>query len=81
MASWRRYRVLDRFLPNPTVSNARVSATSGGLGGRPAVQIEDLPGVYLAGDWVGNEGQMCDASLASARTASETSHLAPAGAR
>jgi phytoene dehydrogenase-like protein len=58
-----------RFVPDFVVAEAMVAAQDGGLRGRPAVEVEDAPGVFVAGDWVGVEGQLADASLASARTA------------
>jgi phytoene dehydrogenase-like protein len=40
-----------------------------GFGGRPPVAVPDLPGVFVAGDWVGAEGLLADAVFASARAA------------
>jgi len=63
-------RLVDvRYLPAMIAANARVTAASGGLGGRPPVDAE--PGVFLAGDWVGDEGMLADAACASARKAAE----------
>jgi hypothetical protein len=50
-------------------AQALVTAAGGGLAGRPAVEVPEVPGLYLAGDWVGAEGLLADASLASARRA------------
>lgn len=61
---WRSRVVHRRFFPALTASNsvpvvgARRPAASTGIGG-----------LYLAGDWVGDEGMLADASLASARAA------------
>jgi phytoene dehydrogenase-like protein len=66
---WREVTLRRRFLPELVVSNALVTAAQGGLGGRPAVEVPEVPGLYLAGDWVGAEGLLADASLASARRA------------
>jgi pyruvate/2-oxoglutarate dehydrogenase complex dihydrolipoamide dehydrogenase (E3) component len=38
---------------------------------RPSARTP-IEGVYLAGDWVGDEGMLSDAALASARAASKT---------
>jgi phytoene dehydrogenase-like protein len=65
---WRDVLVERRFLPNLTVANALATAEAGGLAGRPAV-ASAMPGVYLAGDWVGADGWLADASLASAKLA------------
>ena len=63
-------RIADlRYLPSMVVANARVTAATGGLRGRPAVDAE--PGVWLAGDWVGDEGMLADAACASAAAAAE----------
>ncbi len=57
--------VVRRFLAHMTVSNALPLASSGGLAGRPAVGDTGVPGVTMAGDWVGPVGLLADASLAS----------------
>ena len=36
---------------------------------RPGVALPDAPGVFIAGDWVGDEGMISDASAASAMEA------------
>jgi phytoene dehydrogenase-like protein len=66
---WREVLVRRRFLPHLTASNALVTAAGGGFAGRPPVEVPETPGLYLAGDWVGAEGLLADASLASARRA------------
>jgi hypothetical protein len=71
---WRRLAVHQRFLPDLVVSNALTT---------PAPRIEpavsEAPGLFVAGDWVGDEGLLADASLASARAAARAL-LAGAGA-
>lgn len=49
------------------VSNAIVSAATGGLAGRPDPKIAD--NLYIVGDWVGKEGLLSNASVASAKHA------------
>jgi len=66
---WRAHLVTRRFLPSMTVAHALPTAAGGGLAGRPGPAVPDLPHVFVAGDWVGGEGQLADASLASARRA------------
>jgi len=61
--------VTSRFLARMVVAGAAPIAARGGLGGRPAVDAAGLPGVYLAGDWVGPTGLIADAALASGRVA------------
>ena len=66
---WREVLVKKRPLPNMVVCNAIVTAADGGLAGRPDTKItEDL---YVVGDWVGKEGLLSNASVASAKRASE----------
>jgi phytoene dehydrogenase-like protein len=61
--------VTSRFLARMVVAGAAPIAARGGLGGRPAVDASGLPGVYLAGDWVGPTGLLADAALASGQVA------------
>jgi hypothetical protein len=52
-----------------TVTNGLVTAADGGTAGRPGPQVtSDL---FVVGDWVGAEGMLVDASLASAKRAAE----------
>jgi len=66
---WRDGVVRQRFLPDLLVSHALPEAVRGGTRGRPGPRVPDVPGLYVAGDWVGPEGLLADASLASARAA------------
>jgi hypothetical protein len=52
-----------------TVAAALPTAASGGFAGRPRVGDSGVAGVFLAGDWVGPEGHLLDASVASAEAA------------
>jgi len=63
---WRERVVHRRFLPSMTVSNALVRP-----GSRRPAAVTAIKGLYLAGDWVGDEGILSDAALASARTAAK----------
>ena len=49
--------------------SALPTAESGGFAGRPGPRVPELETLYLAGDWVGPEGFLMDASVASARSA------------
>jgi hypothetical protein len=40
-----------------------------GLAGRPGAAVPGLPGVFVAGDWVGPEGWLSDGSLVSGERA------------
>jgi phytoene dehydrogenase-like protein len=68
---WRDVVAHQRFMPDLTVMHAMPTAASGGTRGRPGPQVEDVPGLLVIGDWVGKEGLLADAGLASARKASE----------
>lgn len=68
---WREVVVHRRFLPDMIVMNAIPSASGDGTRGRPSPEVADVRGLYVAGDWVGDEGLLVDASLASARRAAE----------
>jgi len=63
---WRDVLVHRRFLPAMTVSNALALPDVP----RPS-PITPVPGLFVAGDWVGDEGVLSDASLASARAAAK----------
>ena len=64
---WRQVLVKKRPLPSMVVSNAVVTAATGGLAGRPDARIAD--NLYIVGDWVGKEGLLSNASVASAKHA------------
>jgi len=68
---WRGAVVQRRFLPDMIVMNAMPLASLDGIAGRPGAEITDVNGLFVAGDWVGNEGLLVDASLASAKAAAE----------
>ncbi len=68
---WRQVMVKRVFLPRIAAAGALPLADTGGLGGRPSTMAAGVDGVYLAGDWVGAEGFLADASAASARQAAE----------
>jgi hypothetical protein len=59
-----------QYLPRITVVERLDRASEGGVSGRPEAAVAELPGVFLAGDWVSSQGWLADASLGSARSAS-----------
>jgi phytoene dehydrogenase-like protein len=61
---WRDVLVHRRFLPSMTVANSL--PVPGVARPTPATGVH---GLYVAGDWVGDEGLLSDAALASARAA------------
>src|SRR5579883_231786 len=64
---WRARVTARRFLPNLVSTSALVEARTR----RPEVDATGAVGVFIAGDWVGSEGMLVDAALASARTAAQ----------
>ena len=58
--------VMERYLHKVTVTWGMPTAEPGGLVGRPAVAVPERPGLFVAGDWVGDRGLLADASAASA---------------
>lgn len=68
---WRELVVEQRFLPNMTVCNGLATASNGGLAGRPGPAVPGIRNLYVAGDWVGSEGWLADASCASAKQTAE----------
>jgi thioredoxin reductase len=61
--------VHERFLAKMVVTHTAPSPSLGGLRGRPSVDATGLPNVFIAGDWVGAEGLLADASIASGHAA------------
>jgi phytoene dehydrogenase-like protein len=74
---WRDHVMTKRFLPNMVVVHDLPRADTGGLSGRVGIIVRD--NVYLAGDWVGDEAMLADASVASAAEASRRVLAAVAG--
>lgn len=66
---WRERVVHRRFLPHMVVTHGLVTAAQGGKTGRPGPQVDGVTGLYVAGDWVGPDGMLADASFASASRA------------
>jgi phytoene dehydrogenase-like protein len=66
---WRDHLVRRRFLPAIEAVGALPTAGGGGFAGRPSIDVPGLANLYIAGDWVGPEGFLVDASAASAAAA------------
>jgi len=69
---WREVLVNRQYLPRIEAVGALPTAESGGFAGRPGPRVPGLEDLYLAGDWVGPEGFLVDASVASARRAAKS---------
>lgn len=61
--------VVARYLHRMSVAGSTPTPGTGGLAGRPEVSDPALPGVLVAGDWVGPTGYLADAALVSAERA------------
>jgi phytoene dehydrogenase-like protein len=61
MPGWQDHAEVVRFLPRMTVTHAIASPQ-----GRPDIDATGMPGVALAGDWIGPQGMLADAAVASA---------------
>lgn len=66
---WRDRVVVRRFLGAMPVHSALPLAAHRGLSGRPGAPVPDADGLFIAGDWVGPDGLLADASAASGRAA------------
>jgi phytoene dehydrogenase-like protein len=66
---WRGLVEAEQFLPSITVTDAVPLAGNGGLPGRLGPEVPGYKRVLFAGDWVGPQGLLADASLASANQA------------
>jgi len=64
---WEDHIVHAIYRPQALVSQMLPLATKGGSSGRPKVSQPN--NIYLAGDWVGDEGHLSDAAVASAKKA------------
>jgi phytoene dehydrogenase-like protein len=68
MPGWRKVEVKRQELYAMVVANGVVRPDRP----RPSVELPDAPGVFIAGDWVGEEGMIADASAASAAKAASS---------
>lgn len=60
LPEWRKHVELSRFVPRLVVTHALP-----GVAGRPEGNALGMDGVMMAGDWVGPEGMLADAAVAS----------------
>ncbi|HET7589950.1 MAG TPA: FAD-dependent oxidoreductase [Solirubrobacterales bacterium] len=72
---WRQEVAFERFLPRMVPVSAIATAATGGLAGRPAVDRGE--GLYLAGDWIGPDGWLVDAAIASGAAAAAAALRGP----
>lgn len=69
---WQDEVLVRQPLPRITVAWDRPRPARGGLNGRYGPVVPEAEGLYVVGDWVGPEGMLSDAAVASARRAAET---------
>jgi phytoene dehydrogenase-like protein len=74
---WRDQVVDARFGRRLEVTHGRPLPGSG-FAGRPPVTVPDVPGLFVAGDWVGDRGLLSDAAFASGRAAGSAAGRAAA---
>lgn len=68
---WRDEVITRRYLPHMVVTHSLVTAKSGGAAGRPTVDATNQRNAFVCGDWVGPEGMLADAAVASAMQAAQ----------
>ena len=66
---WREDAVHIGFQRRLVAAFDQPRPETGGMAGRPSAAVPGLPGVCVAGDWVGPVGLLADASVASGRAA------------
>jgi phytoene dehydrogenase-like protein len=66
---WRQEVITSRFLPRLLVTNGLATAERGVTLLEETPQVPEIPGLYVVGDWLVNEGMLADAALASAKEA------------
>ncbi|GIP51038.1 phytoene desaturase family protein [Paenibacillus vini] len=66
---WEREVVAIRFTPNVLVAHDLRTVRHGGAGPAPGPIVPEIHGLYVAGDWVGGDGRLADAGMASAKQA------------
>ena len=69
LPGWRAQVVQARYLPDLTVTHDGCLVSAGGRRARPGPEMPGVPGLYVAGDWVGTRGTLSQASIASASAA------------
>ena len=74
---WRDEVVEARYGRRLVVAHGRPLPGSG-FAGRPPIAVPDVPGLFVAGDWVGSEGLLADAVFASGRAAGRAAAAAVA---
>lgn len=66
---WEKEVVAARFLPNIRIAYDSHTILHNGSGSAPDPVVPEIKGLFVAGDWVGSEGRLADAAMASAKLA------------
>src|SRR5690606_40181193 len=66
---WESEVVAIRYVPEILVAYDSRSVHRQGSGPAPSPIVPEIAGLFVAGDWVGSEGRLADAALASAKSA------------
>ncbi|MBD0379524.1 phytoene desaturase family protein [Paenibacillus sedimenti] len=68
---WEQEVVAKRYLPKMLVAHDSRTIRHNGAGPAPSPVVPEVRGLFVAGDWVGNEGRLADAAMASAKLAAQ----------
>jgi hypothetical protein len=69
---WRDHVVDARYVPRSLVSGDHVRVATRGTAGRATVDAAGVRGLAVAGDWIGPDGMLADASILSGAAAAES---------
>jgi phytoene dehydrogenase-like protein len=68
---WEKEVAALRFLPKILVAHDARTIHHAGAGPAPSPLVPEIKGLYVAGDWVGQEGRLADGAMASAKLAAQ----------
>jgi thioredoxin reductase len=68
---WNNEVTAVRFMPNIRVSHDSRQARHGGGGVSPGTSVQEIKGLYVAGDWVGSEGRLAETAMSRAKKAAQ----------
>jgi phytoene dehydrogenase-like protein len=68
---WEEKLVAIRYLPKILVAHDARTIQHAGSGSAPSPIVPEIKGLYVAGDWVGQEGRLADAAMLSAKLAAQ----------
>ncbi|WP_237446564.1 hypothetical protein [Shimazuella alba] len=68
---WEEGLVAIRYLPKILVAHDAHTIHHAGSGSASSPIVPEIKGLYVAGDWVGQEGRLADAAMLSAKLAAQ----------